>query len=122
MAAATKPTEKKTVLHFAFLVYREESERWGAIWTARSVLTGHVAEGQTPDSAVGNLQRSLDASIYMARELGQSPQEWYAAQEPDEVEHLTSFIQLVGGDVQRRTFTLKGVDCELETSIATCAA
>jgi hypothetical protein len=106
------------VLPFAFLVYREDSERWGGTWIARSVLTGHLAEARTEDAAVANLQRAIDAAVFMAADMGQTPRQWYEAQEMDESEYVAMFCRLVSSGVQMRSVELKNSHCRLETSIA----
>lgn len=109
---------EQDVLPFAFLVYREDSERWGGTWIARSVLTGHLAEARTEDGAVANLQRAIDAAVFMAASMGQTPRQWYEAQEMDESEYVAMFCRLVSRGVQRRSVELRSSHCRLETSIA----
>ncbi len=109
---------KKTVLKFAFLVHREESERWGVTWIARSVLTGGIAEGRTKKNAIVNLARGIDAAIYVAAKFGQSPLEWYEARELDEPKQLAAFCRHVSNGVETEVIEMKNGDCMIEASIA----
>lgn len=105
------------VLPLAFLVYREESEE--ALWTARSVLTGHIAESTTASGAIGNLQRAIDAAIHAAGRMGVSAEDWYRAQTHDDVEYLEAFARTVSlGECKRERVKLKSARCMLEASIA----
>lgn len=98
----------------AFLVYAEESGRLGRVWRARSVLTGHIAEGRTADKAVDNLKRAIDAALYASGRMGLAPQDWLDAQRPDDPEHLESFARIVSRETCAREFVqLKAGRCSV---------
>ncbi|MGQ0798031.1 MAG: hypothetical protein ACT4OI_09270 [Methanobacteriota archaeon] len=78
------------VLDFLFLVYRD-----GGSWIGRSVLTGHVSESRTFEGAVDCLTRAIDATIHLAQECGFSADEWYAAQEPDDMKYIRMFLETI---------------------------
>jgi hypothetical protein len=105
-------------LTFAFLVYREESARWGPTWIARSVLTGHLAEARTSEAAVDALEKTIDAAVSMALELGQTPEQWYACQPTDERRYVAEFCGLAR-NVVRREWSLRSAGREIEASVAT---
>lgn len=91
MAKRTK-TEQGTALHDWSKVAKEKSEAFEGFvhrilgpdgkewrWLARSIY-GHVADGRTPDAAVGNLRAGMEA---LAAALGLSYAEWRRLQKPD---------------------------------------
>jgi len=92
--APTIPNVRKRseALPFAFLVYREEGADY---WTARSVLTGHIAHGPNDDAAISALLTVIDVSILVASQHGQSPPNWLKRQRPDANEYALDFCRLV---------------------------
>jgi len=104
------------VLPFAFLVYREAGTE---VWTARSVLTGHLAHGGDDDAAVNALKTVLDASILVASQHGQSPQDWFNRQRPGANEHAVEFCRLVlEGVAEEKRATVARAGCSLDIRIA----
>jgi len=81
------------VLDFCFLIYED-----GGKWMGRSVLTGHVSEGSSYDSAFLGLTRAIDNAIYLANKNGVSTRDWYDSQQPDAVEFLVSFVDATAHD------------------------
>ncbi len=95
-------TDSKSVLPFMFLVVEDHSERWGTIWTARSVLTGHAVEARTADSAIEHLQRALDAAILTAGRHGLSPEAWWRQAQDSGQPHVLEFMRaFVGRQVEQ---------------------
>jgi hypothetical protein len=108
--------QDRDVLAFAVLVYREEG---ADVWTARSVLTGHLGHGRDADAAVGALQRVIDVSIAVASQHGQSPPEWFRRQRPGANEHAVEFCRLVLDEVaEERRSAVAHAGCTLEIRIA----
>ena len=123
MPTVAEGSEGEAGLTFAFLVSMEESGRWGTTWFARSVLTNHLAEGTTADSAVENLKRTIDAEIEIAAEFGQDIHEWFKTQTPCEPRYVAAWCQLAAsGAGKRTTIKLRNARCELRTSIMTTRA
>ena len=123
MLTGTGGSEKETCLTFAFLVSKEESAKWGTTWFARSVLTNHLAEGTSPDSAVKNLRRTIDAEVELAAEFGQDVHEWYRVQRPCDLQYVAAWCRLAAsGRGKRKTIKLKNARCKLKTSIVTTRA
>jgi hypothetical protein len=97
----------------ACLVYPEESAL-GTTWKARSVLTGHTAEGRTATKAVHNLGRAIDAALYAAGRMGLSVREWFESQRPDDPEYLEAFARVVSlGRCSRKPIQMKAGRCTL---------
>jgi len=120
--ARASPTARHTreVLPFALLVYREAA---ADVWTARSVLTGHVAHGPSAEAAVTALQTVLDVSILVATQHGQSPPDWFRRQRPDADRHAVEFCRLVvEGVAEQRRSAVARAGCALEMRIATRVA
>lgn len=82
-------------LMFSVLAYRENE-----LWIARSVLTGHIGEGRSYETAFRSLTRSIDACITVAERYGQSAIDWYEAQEMDRTEHVKLFLELVAAQAR----------------------
>jgi hypothetical protein len=111
-----KTRQSRDALPFAFLVYREEGAE---VWTARSVLTGHLGHGGSPDEAVRALETVLDVSIAVASQHGQSPREWFRRQRPGTNEHAVEFCRLVlEGVAEERHEAAARAGCTLEIRIA----
>ncbi len=101
----------RDTLSFAFLVY-PESGSLGRIWRARSVLTGHIAEGRTPGRAIDNLKRAIDAAMYAARRMGMTARQWHESQKPDDPTYLEAFARIVSCErCTRRLVQLKAGRC-----------
>jgi hypothetical protein len=103
-------------LPFAFLVYREDGTD---VWTARSVLTGHLGHGPSADAAVSALETVLDVSITVASQHGQSPAVWFGRQRPGTGEHAVEFCRLVlEGVVEEKRSAVARAGGALEIRVA----
>jgi hypothetical protein len=103
-------------LPFAFLVYREDGT---GVWTARSVLTGHLGHGSSADAALNVLQTVIDVSIAVASQHGQSPTEWLRRQRPGTNEYAVEFCRLVlEGVAEERRSAVARAGCALEIRVA----
>ena len=112
--ALVKARKSSGTLGFAFLVYRRAS----TVWTARSVMTGHIAHGSSEHEAVEALQRVIDVSIFFASQHGQSPSDWLNEQRPDFNKYLVEFCGLVAEGTKEKTKTSVGKSgCVLEMRI-----
>lgn len=114
--ALPKTRQGNDVLPFAFLVYREDG---ADIWTARSVLTGHIAHGPSDDAAVSALETVIDVSILVASQHGQAPPNWFGRQRPDANEYALEFCRLVlEGVAEEKRSAVSRSGCVLEMRIA----
>lgn len=114
--ALPRTRQSRDLLPFAFLVYREDSVD---VWTARSVLTGHLGHGRSADEAVSALQTAIDVSITVASQHGQPPPEWFRRQRPGTNEHAVEFCRLVlEGVAEERRSAVAQAGCALEMRIA----
>jgi len=116
-AIALEKTQRgRETLAFAFLIYREDGTD---VWTARSVLTGHLGHGPSADAAVTALQTVLDVSITVASQHGQSPAEWFGRQRPGTSEHAVEFCRLMlEGVAEERLSAVTSAGCGLEIRVA----
>ncbi len=74
------------------LTYSGEIDGVGEVWMARSILTGHVAAGATQARAVECLRRTIVGQMRLAAEGGQSFEEWFGAQRPDEPDYVHQYF------------------------------
>ena len=114
--AAPKARQRSDSLPFAFLVYREGGTD---VWTARSVLTGHLGHGSSAEAALSALETVIDVSITVAAQHGQSPLEWFRRQRPGTNEHAVEFCRLVlEGVAEERRSAVAHSGCCLDIRIA----
>jgi predicted RNase H-like HicB family nuclease len=114
--AAPKARQRSDSLPFAFLVYREGGTD---VWTARSVLTGHLGHGSSAEEAVSALQTVIDVSIAVAAEHGQPPPEWLRRQRPGANEHAVEFCRLMlDGVAEEKRSAVARAGCTLEIRVA----
>ena len=100
------------VLRFCVLVMRD-----GEHWRAHSVSTGHVGESATEQGALKNLTRAIDAAIHIAKSFGQSVQEWFAQQDPNEPKYVRLFLDSLGdGDLTHTEETAPSGDFVLRAT------
>ena len=109
----------KVVFQLAVLVYREEVSPGQHLWFARSVMTSDLGFGQSDKEAIESLKRIFDTSISVAHRHGMTPDQWLAAQTPDEPRWIETWLRLW---VPPKSKVVKmrpdAGDCEIEVQIA----
>jgi hypothetical protein len=83
------------------LTYVEEVDGVGSVWTARSILTGHVACGTSEERARECLRRTLAGSIGSALRTGRTFEEWFRAQRPDDPRYVDEYFDRARASGQR---------------------
>lgn len=87
-------------LDFLFLVYQD-----GGDWVGRSIRSGHVSESSTFRGAVDGLTAAIDEAINVAKNRGFSAEQWYAAQQLDEIKYVRMFLDVIGHENPERQRT-----------------
>ena len=108
---------EKTVFHFAVLVYPEEVAPGRTLWFARSVLTSDLASAPTSGEAIARLHEVLETALLAGVGLGMSPQDWLAAQKPDQPRWIDEWIKHSAPRRVSETWPA-APGCEIEANIA----
>ena len=104
------------VLTFGFLIHRD-----GERWEGRSVLTSHVATGDTAEDAIRNLTAVIDAALLAAEQAGLSPEEWHNRQVADEPQYVLMYCEIVSKHDPERTKSELSGGAVLSVSVARAA-